>query len=63
MDNYFVLGARFGLLQAKVGLLSIIRRFNVTLNEKTHTPIKYATKAFITSVQGGVWLNVKQIDT
>lgn len=61
--NYvFASGARFGLLQAKVGLLDIIRNFKVTLNKKTKTPIKYATSAFITMVEGGVWLNVEHIN-
>ncbi|XP_074025834.1 cytochrome P450 6-like isoform X1 [Leptinotarsa decemlineata] len=55
------IGARFGLLQVKVGLTAIIRNFKVTLNEKTKTPIKYATNVFITSVDGDVWLNVEKI--
>nr|CAI5854948.1 unnamed protein product [Callosobruchus analis] len=57
------IGARFGILQAKVGLLSIIRRFRVTLNKKTLTPLKYQTQLFVTAPKGGIWLNVEEIDS
>ncbi|CAH2005624.1 unnamed protein product [Acanthoscelides obtectus] len=55
------IGARFGLLQAKVGLTAIISKFVVTINEKTEMPLKYATNMFITTPKGGLWLNVKEI--
>ncbi|CAG9819596.1 unnamed protein product [Phaedon cochleariae] len=55
------IGARFGLLQAKVGLCAILRKFRVTLDEKTKTPIKYSTNSFITGVDGGVWIRVSQL--
>lgn len=35
------IGSRFGLLQTKVGLASIIKNFKVTLNKKTKLPITY----------------------
>lgn len=62
-DICIISGARFGLLQAKVGILTIIKHFKVTLNAKTKIPIKYATSAFITTVDGGVWLNVNHIES
>ncbi|KAJ8941640.1 hypothetical protein NQ318_010666 [Aromia moschata] len=52
------IGARFGLTQSKVGLVTILRRFRVTLNEKTKTPIEHGTKTFVLEVKGGVWLNI-----
>ncbi|KAI2473942.1 hypothetical protein C4B38_000042 [Diabrotica virgifera virgifera] len=46
---------RWGLLQTKVGIVAIIKDFSVTLNKKTQLPIKYAPKAVVTSVAGGIW--------
>ncbi|VEN50704.1 unnamed protein product, partial [Callosobruchus maculatus] len=54
--------ARFAMLQAKVGLLSIIRRFRVTLNKKTMTPLEHETLFFVTAPKGGIWLNVEEIN-
>ncbi|KAG5868514.1 hypothetical protein JTB14_036998 [Gonioctena quinquepunctata] len=56
------IGARFGLLQTKVGITAIMNNFRITLHEKTKIPIKYATKAFITTVDGDVWLNVSRVE-
>ncbi|XP_057660430.1 probable cytochrome P450 6a20 [Diorhabda carinulata] len=56
------IGERFGLLQIKVGLTSIISNFRVTLNEKTPQPITYMPKLIISGVKGGVWLNIHEVD-
>nr|WEU54317.1 cytochrome P450 [Phaedon brassicae] len=55
------IGARFGLLQAKVGLCAILRKFKVTLDVKTKTPIKYSPSSPINTVDGGVWIRVSQL--
>nr|AZR39424.1 cytochrome P450 [Agasicles hygrophila] len=55
------IGLRFGKLQSKVGLCSIIRTYKITLNEKTKVPVKYA-QARIPTVQGGIWLNLEKIN-
>ncbi|XP_056643078.1 probable cytochrome P450 6a14 [Diorhabda sublineata] len=54
------IGLRFGKLQAKVGLCSVLKNYKVTLNEKTQLPIKYDI-GFIASVKGGAWLNLEKI--
>ncbi|CAG9819594.1 unnamed protein product [Phaedon cochleariae] len=53
------IGSRFGLLQTKVGLCAILRKFKVTLDEKTKTPIKYSAHP-VSTVEGGVWIRVSQ---
>lgn len=58
----FILGARFGLMQIKVGLTSVIKNYQVSVNKKMKTPIRYASNAFVTSVEGGVWLTVHEIN-
>lgn len=51
------IGARFGILQAKIGLVAIIDNFRVTLNERTQIPIEYDFRKVFLSVEGDVWLN------
>lgn len=52
---------RFGLMQTKVGLVSILRNYRVKLNPKTQTPIKFDPKSGTPSVVGGLWLDVEKI--
>nr|WCC58068.1 cytochrome P450 [Pharsalia antennata] len=54
------IGERFGIMQTKVGLTSILRNFRVTLNKETQTPLKLSSTAFITTAEGGVWLNIEK---
>ncbi|XP_050514503.1 cytochrome P450 6a2-like [Diabrotica virgifera virgifera] len=54
------IGMRFGKVQSKCGLITILKDYRVTLNEKTQTPIKL-TPSFITGVQGGLWLNFEKL--
>lgn len=56
------LGLRFGMMQSKVGLASLVRNYNFTLHEKTTFPLKIQRDAFITAVDGDVWLNVKKVN-
>ncbi|XP_060526103.1 cytochrome P450 6a2-like [Cylas formicarius] len=55
------IGLRFGMLQSKVGVATIIRNFRLTLNSKTEHPLRYETGSFITSVKGDVWLDVERV--
>ncbi|CAG9859151.1 unnamed protein product [Phyllotreta striolata] len=57
------IGARFGLLQAKVGLVAILKNFKFTLNdEKTKMPFEFDAHATITSVKGDVWMDVTRLE-
>ncbi|GJQ82009.1 Cyp6a9 [Trypoxylus dichotomus] len=56
------LGLRFGLMQAKVGLASLIKNFTFKHNARTAYPIKFDTKSFLTSALGGLWMDVEKID-
>ncbi|XP_072392645.1 cytochrome P450 6a2-like [Diabrotica undecimpunctata] len=55
------IASRLGLLQTKVGIVAIVKNFSVTLNKKTQLPIKYAANAVVTSVAGGIWLNLQSL--
>lgn len=51
------------MMQAKVGLVTLLRNYSFTLNEKTSLPIKYDVKTLnFSSVDGGVWINVKKVN-
>nr|ANS06310.1 cytochrome P450 [Agasicles hygrophila] len=52
-------GARFGKVQTKVGLCSILKNHEVTLNNKTKMPLNY--EAGFTLAAGEVWLDVKTV--
>ncbi|KAF7271442.1 hypothetical protein GWI33_015664, partial [Rhynchophorus ferrugineus] len=54
------LGLRFGMMQSKVGLATMIRTFKVTLNKNTYFPLRMKKPSFITTVEGDVWLNVEK---
>ncbi|XP_019875568.2 probable cytochrome P450 6a14 [Aethina tumida] len=55
------IGLRFGTMQAKVGLVTILQNYKISLNSKTATPIKFDTKSLgILAVDGNVWLNVEK---
>ncbi|XP_056638463.1 probable cytochrome P450 6a13 [Diorhabda sublineata] len=54
------IGMRFGKLQAKCGIITILRDYKVSLNEKTQLPVQL-NPSFITSVKGGVWLNMESL--
>ncbi|XP_044760949.1 uncharacterized protein LOC123318402 [Coccinella septempunctata] len=56
------IGKRFGMIQTKVALATVIKNHRVTVNtQKTEIPIKYAPKALITTAKDGVWLNMTKI--
>ncbi|KAK9679998.1 Cytochrome P450 [Popillia japonica] len=56
------LGLRFGLMQVKTGLISLIRNFKLKLNLRTEYPVKYDRKSFLTSPEGGLWIDVEKIN-
>lgn len=58
--NILFPGARFGQLQARIGLSTILSKYRVSLNEKCEIPIR-TRKHFVGSVISEVWLNVEQI--
>lgn len=59
--KFFFEGMRFGIMQSKVGLVSILKNFKVTLNKKTKEPLVFSTNSIIPQVKGGVWLNLEKI--
>ncbi|XP_072396935.1 probable cytochrome P450 6a14 isoform X1 [Diabrotica undecimpunctata] len=57
----YCLGARLGLMQTKVGLITFINNFQVDVHPKTKLPVKYITQRFIMAMEGGVWLSISKL--
>ncbi|XP_044260197.1 cytochrome P450 6a2-like [Tribolium madens] len=55
------IGLRFGMMQTKVGLVSLLRKFKFTVNRKTREPIKFDVKGFILAAEGDIWLNAQKV--
>ncbi|XP_069672108.1 probable cytochrome P450 6a13 [Periplaneta americana] len=54
------IGTRFGLMQTKVGLISLLSKYEFTLSEKTPVPLVVDPKSsFIMAAQGGIWLKIR----
>ncbi|XP_049825855.1 probable cytochrome P450 6a20 [Aethina tumida] len=58
------IGLRFGVMQTKVGLASILENYDISLSEKTRVPLEFnESSGLILSVKGGVWIKVtKHVD-
>jgi cytochrome P450 family 6 len=49
---------RFGLMQTKVGLISLLSRYEVRVSEKTAIPLVLDFSSVILEALGGMWLTV-----
>lgn len=60
---YSVSGMRFGQMQTRVGLVSIISKFKIDISEK-HSPkkIEFDPKSFIATPKGGMKLKISLVD-
>ncbi|XP_032662744.1 probable cytochrome P450 6a20 [Odontomachus brunneus] len=54
------IGARFGYVQAKVGIISILSKFKVKLHPQTAVPLKF-DKTHILTAKGGVHLIIESL--
>jgi hypothetical protein len=54
------LGMRFGLMQTKVGLVSLLSKYEFSVSKKTPVPLVFDRSLFILSPLGGMWLQIKK---
>lgn len=54
-------GMRFGLMQSKLAIVTILSNFRVKLNPKTKTPLEMNPRALIPTTIGGIWLDLEKI--
>jgi cytochrome P450 family 6 len=55
------IGMRFGLMQSKVGLTSLLKNYKFTVSKKTMEPLKMRARSFIPTAEGGIWLDAEKI--
>ncbi|CAH0560241.1 unnamed protein product [Brassicogethes aeneus] len=58
----FCIAERFGRMQTKVGLATIIKDYKLTVNPKTKVPIDCDPKSFFIVIKGGIWLNFERVN-
>nr|AZR39420.1 cytochrome P450 [Agasicles hygrophila] len=54
------IGMKFGMLQVKVGLLTVLRNFRISVGDKMQMPVKMTT-AFVPQPEGGIWLKLDKV--
>ena len=57
----FCLGMKFALMQSKAAVVEIIRKFKVSVDEKTESDLVIDPAEFMNIKKGGVWLKFKPL--
>uniref|UniRef100_A0AAG5D7X0 Cytochrome P450 n=1 Tax=Anopheles atroparvus TaxID=41427 RepID=A0AAG5D7X0_ANOAO len=56
------IGLRFGMMQARIGLVYLLKHFRFTLDErKMSGPLKLSPSSSVLTIDGGLWLNVEKL--
>jgi cytochrome P450 family 6 len=49
---------RFGLMETKVGLISLLSKYEVQLSERTPVPLEFDPRSIVLAPRGGIWLKI-----
>lgn len=52
---------KFALSQSKVAVVELIKHFELTVNERTRKDNHLAAEGFVTGLEGGIFLDIKQL--
>lgn len=55
------IGKRFGLWQTKIGLVSMVKNYRITLSNKMQLPFSFDTPGLILKAKGDVWVDLERI--
>lgn len=55
------IGMRFGLMQTRLGLISLLKNFRVEHCDKTPKTVKFSPTSQLISLEGGVWLKLVEL--
>jgi hypothetical protein len=58
--RFFISGLRFGLLQTKVGLISLLSKYQFCISKKTAVPLVFDTLNLVLTPLGTIWLHIKK---
>lgn len=54
-------GNRFGMMQTRIGLATLLNSFEFPLSSKTVEPFKFQTKSIVLNPKGGIYLKLKPL--
>lgn len=54
------IGMRFGLLQAKIGLVTMLNNYNFKTCPKTVEPVEFAVDSILLAPKDGIWLKIEK---
>lgn len=55
------IGLRFGMMQARVGMVTLLSNYDLSLCEKSVVPLKIEKKSIILTAEGGVYLKFEKL--
>lgn len=56
------IGIRFGMMQARIGLVTLLSNYEFSICDQSTIPLKIAKKEFVLTAEGGVYLNIRKIE-
>lgn len=54
-------GLRFGMLQAKLGLATVLQNFKFTLSKKSVVPLEFLAETLILTTNGGFYMHAERV--
>lgn len=55
------IGLRFGMMQTRIGLVTMLCNYRISRAEKTVVPMRFSKKDFLLTAEGGMWLRMTKI--
>lgn len=55
------IGLRFGMMQARIGLITMLRNFEFAICEQTIVPLEFAVTNVVLTAKGGLFLKFKSV--
>lgn len=55
------LGMRFGMMQDRIGLITLLLNFDFSVCGRTFIPLKFTKKDLLLTPEGGIWLKIRKI--
>lgn len=52
---------RFGMMQARIGLVTLLRNFELFPTSRTVDKVKFSMKGIVLQLDGGLWLGLKKL--
>ncbi|KAL1384643.1 hypothetical protein pipiens_012997 [Culex pipiens pipiens] len=55
------IGLRFGMMQARIGLATLLKDFRIRMSSKTQEPLRIDAQKVVLTFEGGLWLHIEKI--